>query len=48
MSGANISIAADANILESAGGNFEMSGVGTTILGGPMVDIHGGIIKLNC
>ncbi len=48
VSGANISIAADANILESAGGNFEMSGVGTTILGGPMVDIHGGIIKLNC
>jgi len=48
VSGGNISIAADANILESAGGNFEMSGTGTTILGGPMVDIHGGIIKLNC
>lgn len=48
VSGGNISIGASANILESASGTFEMSGTGTTILGGPMVDVHGGIIKLNC
>ncbi len=48
ISGGDISVAAGGNLTQSAAGAFSMSGAGAQIDGGPVVDVHGGLIKLNC
>ncbi|MBL9023457.1 MAG: type VI secretion system tip protein VgrG [Myxococcales bacterium] len=48
VSGGNIAIAAASSLVQAAGAAFEMkAGAGATIVGGPLVDVHAGIIKLN-
>jgi type VI secretion system secreted protein VgrG len=48
ISGGNVNVAAGGTINQTAAGAFTMAGAGTQIDGGPVVDVHGGLIKLNC
>ncbi|MFO0553969.1 MAG: type VI secretion system tip protein TssI/VgrG [Polyangiaceae bacterium] len=47
ISGGNIVMAATATINQTAAGKLSMSGAGAQLDGGPVCDIHGGVIKLN-
>ena len=47
VSGGNLAIAAGASLQQSAAGALTIAGAGAQIDGGPVVDVHGGVIKLN-
>lgn len=48
ISGGNVGVAATANLIGIADGALELSGQGTSVLGGPAVELMAGVIKLNC